>query len=130
MRKYYTNNIAKTHNIVKTQNLVSLVSLLFTALIPLLFSCNMHVKNEFTSQLPTNTSRTWIGPEYWANPLQDWQLQDGQIECITSGGFRNVFLLSHEIGSQEGDFSMSIQAKNLNPIKTIEAQNIVSPNEG
>jgi len=105
---------------VETQNFVYL---LFTGLIFFLLSCNMHVGNEFTSHLPNDISRTWIGPEYWANPLQDWQLKDGQIECVVSGGFRNVFLLTHEISSQDGDFSMSVNANNLNP-------NIDTLNEG
>ena len=88
---------------------------LFIGLISFLFSCNMHMENEFTGKLPNDINRTWIGPEYWANPLQDWQLNDGQIECVVSGGFRNVFLLTHEISSHEGDFSMSVNARNLNP---------------
>ncbi len=120
MKKHYTNNIVKTQNFVKTQYFVSL---LITGLILFLLSCNINVKSEFTSKLPTNITRTWIGPEYWANPLQDWQLKDGQIECVVSGGFRNVFLLTHEISSQEGDFSMNVNAKNLNP-------NIDTLNEG
>ena len=88
---------------------------LFIGLISFLFSCNMHMENEFTGKLPNDINRTWIGPEYWANPLQDWQLNDGQMECVVSGGFRNVFLLTHEISSHEGDFSMSVNARNLNP---------------
>ena len=27
--------------------------------------------------------RVWIGPEYWANPLQDWQLANGRIEALS-----------------------------------------------
>ncbi len=52
------------------------------------------------SQPPQKTQRTWIGPEYWANPLQDWQLNNGRIECVQSGGDRNVFLLTHELTSK------------------------------
>ncbi len=88
---------------------------LFIGLFFIIFSCSTNKKSEIASSLPTNTTRTWIGPQYWANPMQDWQLNNGQIECITSGGFRNVFVLTHEIGEQNGDFSMSVTAKNLNP---------------
>ncbi len=117
---YYTNNIVKTRKFVSlliTVETQYFAFLLLTGLILFLLSCNKQEKIEFTSKLPDHTTRTWIGPEYWANPLQDWQLKEGQIECVVSGGFRNVFLLPHEIGSQEGDFSMSIRAKNLNPRK-------------
>ena len=40
--------------------------------------------------------RAWLGPQYWANPLQDWRLIDGRIECCVSGGDRNVFWLTYD----------------------------------
>jgi len=77
-------------------------------------SCDRAEKHtNLISQLPNNNSRVWIGNEYWANPLQDWQLNNGQIECITSGGYRNVYLLTNEIGSQKGDFTIKVNAKKL-----------------
>jgi len=79
-----------------------------------LSSCSKPSNNDILSEIPTDAFRTWIGPAFWANPLQDWQLKDGRIECIASGGYRNVYLLTREIGSQGGDFSMSIRANNLN----------------
>ncbi len=112
MKKYYFNKFV------------------FAGIVLFMLSCSKPAKNKFTSNLPKNITRTWIGPEFWANPLQDWQLKDGQIECITSGGFRNVFLLTHEIGSQKGNFSMRVNVKNLNPIKTMETQDSVSLTEG
>ena len=84
------------------------------SLIILSTGCNK-TKRELISSLPTNNIRTWVGPEFWANPLQDWQLENGKIECVVSGGFRNIFLLTKEIGKQSGDFSISVRAKNLNP---------------
>ncbi len=53
-----------------------------------------------------NIKRIWVGPEYWANPMQDWQLNNGRLECITSGGDRNLFLLTHELDSSSGDILM------------------------
>ncbi|MFH0989632.1 MAG: alkaline phosphatase D family protein [bacterium] len=63
----------------------------------------------FRSTLPGNTHRTWIGSEYWANPLQDWQIKNSRIECISSGGERNVFLLTHELNNKRSPFQMSVQ---------------------
>ncbi len=77
-------------------------------------SCAKQADYDISSEMPTDAVRTWIGPAFWANPLQDWQLKDGRIECIASGGHRNIYLLTHKIGSQGGDFSMSIRAENLN----------------
>ncbi len=63
----------------------------------------------FQSNLPTGVDRPWLGPEYWANPLQDWRLHDGRMECVNPGGDRNVFLLTHEAASRKGNLSMRVK---------------------
>ena len=87
------------------------------ALIPFLFlisSCsNKKSADNFCSILPADIQRVWIGSEYWSNPLQDWQLKDGRIECITSGGDRNVYLLTHELAQNAGAFKMSVRVGRL-----------------
>ena len=69
----------------------------------------------FHSDLPTGLTRIWIGPEYWANPLQDWQLNDGRIECVQSGGDRNVYLLTRSVSDRPGDLTMSVTLGQLDP---------------
>ncbi len=86
---------------------------LLLILVLLMSSCSNEKNKNLLGELPSDNSRVWIGNEYWANPLQDWQLNNGQIECITSGGYRNVYLLTNEIGSQKGDFTLSVNAKKL-----------------
>ncbi|MEN8122495.1 MAG: alkaline phosphatase D family protein [Bacteroidota bacterium] len=82
--------------------------------IAIAFSCCKTKKEKaFVSILPDNISRTWIGAEYWANPLQDWQLSNGRMECVVSGGERNVYLLTHEIDSVPGNFKMNIRTGRL-----------------
>ena len=34
--------------------------------------------------------RVWIGPGYWANPMEDWRVSNGEVECITPGPNRGV----------------------------------------
>ncbi|MGA1525535.1 MAG: hypothetical protein ACO4CZ_16340, partial [Planctomycetota bacterium] len=34
------------------------------------------------TSFPTGVSRTWIGPWFWANRLQDWELRDGEAVCV------------------------------------------------
>jgi len=82
-------------------------------------SCSNEKNKNLLAKLPSNNSRVWIGNEYWANPLQDWQLNNGQLECVTSGGFRNIYLLTNEIASKKGDFNISIDAKKLTNDKKI-----------
>jgi hypothetical protein len=50
---------------------------------------NVH---EFYGRFSKDNKRIWIGAPYWANPLQDWRLKNGRIECYRSGGNRSVFL--------------------------------------
>jgi len=57
--------------------------------------------------------RPWLGPEFWANPLQDWRLRDGRFECHVSGGDRNVYWLTRELGPQSGNFEMSVRLGKL-----------------
>ncbi len=64
---------------------------------------------EFHSAFPTHTERTWIGPEYWANPLQDWRVANGRLECAVSGMNRNVNLLTHQLGGRAGGFEISVR---------------------
>ena len=47
-------------------------------------------RNDPWSQVP---DRVWIGPEYWANPLQDWRIAGGQLECTNAAANRNVHWL-------------------------------------
>lgn len=66
----------------------------------------------YTPSLPAAVTRPWISGEFWANPLQDWQLADGRIECIVSGGDRNVSLLTR---TTDGDFTVQVELGRLDP---------------
>ncbi len=57
------------------------------------------------SQIP---DRVWIGPEYWANPLQDWQITEGRLECVNAAANRNVHWLTRSLGEKTGPFEMRV----------------------
>ena len=59
------------------------------------------------------SERPWIGPQFWANPLQDWRLRDGRMECFVSGADRNVYLLTHEVLSSPGTLQMKVKLGRL-----------------
>jgi phosphodiesterase/alkaline phosphatase D-like protein len=63
---------------------------------------------DFQSAWPADANRAWAGRDYWTNPLQDWRLRNGLLECHVAGGDRNVFLLTREIGSRSGDLDISV----------------------
>lgn len=64
---------------------------------------------EFRSAWPVSAERVWVGPEYWANPLQDWRIAGGRLECGRSGVNRNVNLLTHQLGSAPGGFALRVR---------------------
>ena len=67
----------------------------------------------FESQWGSVCDRVWIGPEYWANPMEDWRIEDGRLECITGGPNRNVHALVCELGQGTGAFEMSVRCGRL-----------------
>jgi alkaline phosphatase D len=72
----------------------------------------------FKSNWPTKAHRTFIGPDYWANRLQDWQIKDGRLECIFAGANRNVNLLTRQLGSN-GNFKMSVVVGRQNETSSV-----------
>ncbi|NVK51929.1 MAG: alkaline phosphatase D family protein [Flavobacteriaceae bacterium] len=91
-------------------NRIRVLYLLFV--IVLFEGCNSNsTKNNFTSDFNTTSQRTWIGPEYWSNPLQDWNVENGELNCLVSDKNRNVHLLTKKIDSNSGTINTSVQIK-------------------
>lgn len=64
-------------------------------------------KEQFLAEFSSN-DRTWIGPDFWANRLQDWKLEDGQLLCLNeTNPMRTVHLLTRNLTEQEGGFEVS-----------------------
>lgn len=82
--------------------------LLIVSFLALLPSCSNSRKGSQLFLFTHLQTRPWIGPDFWANPLQDWQLKDGRVECIASGGDRNLFLLTRELGSSGQGFKTQV----------------------
>lgn len=63
----------------------------------------------FTSRWNQTPDRVWLGEEYWANPLQDWHVAGGRIECVRAAPNRNVHLLTRQLAERPGDLQMSVR---------------------
>jgi len=61
-----------------------------------------------------NNHRNWVGPDFWANRLQDWRIQHGRFECHRPLPMRTLHLLTHRLNEQGADFSLSAHIE-LNP---------------
>lgn len=40
----------------------------------------------------------WVGPEFWGNRLQDWQLRNGKVRCAVSAPNRTLHCLTYQTG--------------------------------
>lgn len=72
----------------------------------------------FQSAWPENIERTWIGPEFWANRLQDWRIAGGRLECLEGAPgkpMRTVHLLTRRISAGDGEFALSVRLGLIEP---------------
>lgn len=69
--------------------------------------------NEYRSDWGQSLDRVWLGPDLWANPMQDWQMKDGHVECVNAALDRNVHLLTHQVGAQRGNITMSVKIRRV-----------------
>ena len=53
--------------------------------------------------------RVWPGAELWTNPMEDWQVRGGRLECTNTVGGRNVHLLTHGMSDRREPFAMSVR---------------------
>jgi phosphodiesterase/alkaline phosphatase D-like protein len=65
----------------------------------------------FESNFNSSQPRTWIGPEYWSNPIQDWRIKNGELQCLVSKRNRNVHLLTQKLDTIWGDLNMQVQLR-------------------
>lgn len=68
-----------------------------------------------TITISKNLNRIWTGPEIWANPLQDWLLDDGKIICRVSDMNRNINLLTYRVEEVPGTFLTEVNTGLISP---------------
>lgn len=55
--------------------------------------------------------RVWIGPEYWANRMQDWRLQEGRLQCVEASPklpLRTLMALTYEVAPGDGTLFLEV----------------------
>ena len=63
----------------------------------------------FQSTWHKEQNRIWVGEEFWANPMEDWRIQDGVLECVRIGGSRNVQSLIAQMQDGGGEFEFRLE---------------------
>ena len=51
--------------------------------------------------------QTWIGGQYWADPLRDRRVERGEV-VAQAGASRTLHLLSHQADASHGGFEMEV----------------------
>jgi hypothetical protein len=59
----------------------------------------------------------WVGPEYWGNRLQDWELRGGKAVCNLSAKNRTLHSLTHQLSPKTEAFKAEVKINWLNENK-------------
>ncbi len=68
---------------------------------------------DLLSGMSEEPPRTWIGPDFWSNPLQDWRFRNQRMECAVSGGDRHVYILTRELSARPQKAVLQVQLGRL-----------------
>lgn len=61
----------------------------------------------FLKDFSTVNDRTWIGQDFWAVPMEDWEVRGGRLLFTGQEKRSRLHLLTYTIGKGEGDFSIT-----------------------
>ena len=74
--------------------------------------CDSPPGTAFEASVESDAERIWVGPDFYANRLQDWRLRDGRIESIEGGAakpMRTLHLLTRALSESAGTMTMSVR---------------------
>ncbi|MFO0904157.1 MAG: alkaline phosphatase D family protein [Pirellulales bacterium] len=77
-----------------------------------LILCGFAQAADYEAKWPEGGDRVWVGPQFWANRLQDWQVKDGRVECLEASPqrpMRTLQLLDASLGEAPGELVMSVR---------------------
>lgn len=86
--------------------------------------------DEFHFSWTDSPERVWVGPEFWANRLQDWRLHNGRLECVESRRnlpLRTTHLLTHSVSSSPLAWSVEVTT---GPVGTEGSETLEDLQEG
>ncbi len=79
----------------------------------LLSFCAVSKGPKYHSQWEFSPDGSWTGPELWANRLQDWQVANGQLECLSSLPMRTLHLTTMRLKESDGNLKSSVLVRKL-----------------
>jgi len=90
-------------------------------------SCAL-LRKEAPFSPPSDAERVWVGPETWANRLQDWRVREGRIECVdVSLPMRTLHRTTRRVEPGEGSLMTSVRLGVLEAVpKATQAKRLPS----
>jgi hypothetical protein len=87
----------------------------------------------FRSDWQKSPDGVWVGPDYWANRLQDWSVKDGKLQCTSTKPMRTVHLMTRNISSKKGAVNTSVNiflSDNEKPLSEAAAGVLIGAGHG
>lgn len=89
----------------------ALMRILSLFALSILFAACSAPENAIEIQFADSPDRMWIGPQFYANRMLDWELRDGRLQSIegrSAKPMRTVHLLTRYMQEDEGSLHMSV----------------------
>ncbi len=96
--------------------------LAFAGIVSITDGVSLSVAGQFAADWNDAEDRTWVGAEFWANRLQDWQINNHRLECIANESklpLRTAHLLTTQITQDAGDFELTVDVGQIDPHQLI-----------
>jgi len=77
---------------------------------PLVLAVALSAQSAFQSSWQGQPDAVWLGPDYWANRLQDWECRGGRLECVRARlPQRTLHLLTWRVEHLRGDMRLAVR---------------------
>ena len=79
--------------------------------------CQTNDELESIEQWHRTHDRVWVGGEFWSNPMEDWRVQDGWVQCQTTASNRSIHSVTRQLTDPRAPFVMSVELSRTAPIE-------------
>jgi len=94
--------------------MATLRNLVFFSIILTVLGCDRpdSTNHSFESNWDKINQRVWVGGDFWANRMADWEIIDGNLTCVTKNTYRpmrTVHWLTGRMKYPRGNLNMSVR---------------------
>lgn len=83
------------------------ILIISSVIIMFLEGCEKFTVTRFNYNWKNSPDGVWVGPDFWANRLQDWSVTGGKLECRSTKPMRTVHLTTRSISPKKGNLNSS-----------------------